>query len=85
MPLVTFFIVLERPGKKRKGGLQQHPLVRRGLRLFQLSRFYNIKIPNIKKQKQKQNKIQKKKKTETKTKTKKKPFCKYSKFSKQAK
>ena len=25
MPLVTFFSVLERPGKNRKGGLQQPP------------------------------------------------------------
>ena len=31
MPLVTFFSFLERPGKNRKGGLQQSPLVRRGL------------------------------------------------------
>ena len=32
MPLVTFFSVLELPEKNRKGGLQQSPLVRRGLR-----------------------------------------------------
>ena len=31
MPLVTFFSVLELPEKNRKGGLQQPPLVRRGL------------------------------------------------------
>ena len=31
MPLVTFFSVLERPGKNFKGGLQRPPLVRRGL------------------------------------------------------
>ena len=30
-PLVTFFSVLERPGKKTVRGLQQPPLVRRGL------------------------------------------------------
>ena len=30
MPLVTFFSVLERPGKNRKGGCN-NPLVRRGL------------------------------------------------------
>ena len=32
MPLVTFFSVLERPGGKTVKGLQQPPLVRRGLR-----------------------------------------------------
>ena len=31
MALVTFFSVLERPGKNRNGGSQQPPLVRRGL------------------------------------------------------
>ena len=33
MPLVTFFSVLERPGKNRKG-VATTPLVRRGLILF---------------------------------------------------
>ena len=31
MPLVTFFSVLELPKKKRKGGCNNPPLVRRGL------------------------------------------------------
>ena len=41
MPLLTFFSVLELPEKKkpRKGGLQQPPLVRRGL-----IRYYEIKF-----------------------------------------
>ena len=31
MPLVTFFSVLERPGKNRKGSCNNPPLVRRGI------------------------------------------------------
>ena len=34
LPLVTFFRVLERPGKNRKGVLRQPPLVRRGLTMI---------------------------------------------------
>ena len=34
MPLVTFFSVLEQPGKNRKGVVTTPPLVRRGLTLF---------------------------------------------------
>ena len=45
MPLVTFFNVLERPGKNRKGGLQQTPLVRRGLlQLLKLEPFDKSKF-----------------------------------------
>ena len=34
MPLVTFFSILERPGKNRKGVCNNPPLVRRGLMRF---------------------------------------------------
>ena len=33
MPLVTFFSILERLGKNRKGGSNHPPFVRRGLRV----------------------------------------------------
>ena len=36
MPLVTFFSVLERPGKNRNWGCNNPPLVRRGLKYYDI-------------------------------------------------
>ena len=45
MPLITFFSVLERPGKNLKG-VQQPPLVRRGVEIakfeFKVTVHYNL-------------------------------------------